>query len=93
MWPDQVSNSGSLTYESGALPIALCGPADRIPVMEIHVYTNSADPAQTPQDVTSNQALQCLSMQNTVTLKILPETPKTTNVVEKRLYDQNKKIQ
>ena len=27
MWPDRVSNPGPLTYESGALPIALCGPA------------------------------------------------------------------
>ena len=27
MWPDQVSNSGPLTYESGALPTALRGPA------------------------------------------------------------------
>ena len=27
MLPDQVSNSGPLTYESGALPIALCDPA------------------------------------------------------------------
>ena len=27
MLPDQVSNSGPLTYESGALPIALPGPA------------------------------------------------------------------
>ena len=27
MWPDQVSNLGPLTYESGALPIALRGPA------------------------------------------------------------------
>ena len=27
MWPDRVSNSGPLTYESGALPTALCGPA------------------------------------------------------------------
>ena len=27
MWPDRVSNPGSLTYESGALPIALRGPA------------------------------------------------------------------
>ena len=27
MWPDQVSNPGTLTYESGALPIALHGPA------------------------------------------------------------------
>ena len=27
MWPDRVSNPGPLTYESGALPIALQGPA------------------------------------------------------------------
>ena len=27
MLPDRVSNPGPLTYESGALPIALTGPA------------------------------------------------------------------
>ena len=27
MWPDRVSNPEPLTYESGALPTALCGPA------------------------------------------------------------------
>ena len=27
MWPEQVSNPGPLTYESGALPIALRRPA------------------------------------------------------------------
>ena len=27
MLPDRVSNQGPLTYESSALPIALCGPA------------------------------------------------------------------
>ena len=27
MWPDWVSNPGPLTYESGALPIALRGSA------------------------------------------------------------------
>ena len=26
MWPDRVSNPGSLTYELGALPTALHGP-------------------------------------------------------------------
>ena len=30
MLPDRVSNPGSLTYESGALPIALCGPANLV---------------------------------------------------------------
>ena len=29
MSPDRVSNPGPLTYESGALPIALRGPATR----------------------------------------------------------------
>ena len=27
MWPDRISNPGPMTYESGALPTALCGPA------------------------------------------------------------------
>ena len=27
MWPDRISNPGSLTYESGALPTVLYGPA------------------------------------------------------------------
>ena len=34
MWPVWVSNSGPLTYESGALPIALRGPAHKFE--EIH---------------------------------------------------------
>ena len=29
MWPDRVSNPGPPTYESGALPIALRGPAKK----------------------------------------------------------------
>ena len=29
MLPDRVSNPGPLTYESGALPVVLCGPAPR----------------------------------------------------------------
>ena len=28
MWPDRISNPGPLIYESGALPIALRGPAE-----------------------------------------------------------------
>ena len=30
MLPDRVSNPGPLTYKSGALPIALRGPASRM---------------------------------------------------------------
>ena len=33
MLPDRVSNPGSLTYESGALPIALRGPAAKARIM------------------------------------------------------------
>ena len=32
MLPDRVSNPGPLTYESGALPIALRGPAHLIAI-------------------------------------------------------------
>ena len=35
MLPDRVSNPGPLTYESGALPIALRGPAR--PVFNGHI--------------------------------------------------------
>ena len=33
MLPDRVSNPGPLTYESGALPIALRGPAIKVYVI------------------------------------------------------------
>ena len=36
MWPDRVSNSGPLTYESGALPTALrvyCEISESIPIL------------------------------------------------------------
>ena len=36
MLPDRVSNPGPLTYESGALPIALRGPALRVGKQELH---------------------------------------------------------
>ena len=35
MLPDRVSNPGPLTYESGALPIALRGPA---PDMNLEIF-------------------------------------------------------
>ena len=38
MLPDRVSNPGPLTYESGALPIALRGPADD---MQFYVFIGS----------------------------------------------------
>ena len=38
MLPDRVSNPGPLTYESGALPIALRGPAEAILNINMRVY-------------------------------------------------------
>ena len=40
MLPDRVSNPGPLTYESGALPIALRGPArpKQMPHLNLHVF-------------------------------------------------------
>ena len=35
MLPDRVSNPGPLTYESGALPIALRGPATKVRVVRL----------------------------------------------------------
>ena len=37
MLPDQVSHPGPLTYESGALPIALRGPASWLSVSYIFI--------------------------------------------------------
>ena len=36
MLPDRVSNPGHLTYESGALLIALHGPARQLDLSELH---------------------------------------------------------
>ena len=40
MLPDRVSNPGPLTYESGALPIALHGPAGVIETLGTDVSEN-----------------------------------------------------
>ena len=40
MLPDRVSNPGPLTYESGALPIALRGPAKTVCDLTLHTKTN-----------------------------------------------------
>ena len=39
MLPDRVSNPGPLTYESGALPIALRGPASFSRLLELNTLT------------------------------------------------------
>ena len=40
MLPDRVSNPGPLTYESGALPIALRGPASSLLKYNIKLNTS-----------------------------------------------------
>ena len=40
MLPDQVSNPGPLTYESGALPIALRGPAFSLGDTALNIKSN-----------------------------------------------------
>ena len=45
MLPDRVSNPGPLTYESGALPIALRGPAIYIRRIEICISVHSFWPS------------------------------------------------
>ena len=49
MLPDRVSNPGPLTYKSGALPIALHGPACSLVISDktAREPANSADPDQT----------------------------------------------
>ena len=40
MLPGRVSNPGPLTYESGALPIALRGPAMKVVVVALLFYVH-----------------------------------------------------
>ena len=49
MLPDRVSNPGPLTYESGALPIALRGPAD-------HTCNNTLARMRNVMDIFINNA-------------------------------------
>ena len=38
MWPDRVSNLGPLTYESGALPTGLHGPASWVSLLSVTMF-------------------------------------------------------
>ena len=44
MLPDRVSNPGPLTYESGALPIALRGPARVLSILTYGCTVSSCRP-------------------------------------------------
>ena len=51
MLPDRVSNPGPLTYESGALPIALRGPAER----SLIIYFNSKTAGPADEECITSQ--------------------------------------
>ena len=55
MLPDRVSNPGPLTYESGALPIALRGPAVRCLVLINRIYHRS--PMQTEKSLPESKRI------------------------------------
>ena len=64
MLPDRVSNPGPLTYESGALPIALRGPADSDDTSESDDTTQPTTSASTPRFlvIASRQERQVASL-------------------------------
>ena len=50
MWPDRVSKPEPLTFESGALPTALRGPASKTIIMDLTVVNiNSLERSGLPQ--------------------------------------------
>ena len=57
MLPDRVSNPGPLTYESGALPIALRGPASK----DVKIGTESN---QVPTPDPTARSLYCIVTRN-----------------------------
>ena len=61
MLPDRVSNPGPLTYESGALPIALRGPASIICREFKDQRANSVDLAESVHEL-PHLDLHCLQI-------------------------------
>ena len=60
MLPDRVSNPRPLTYESGALPIALRGPAHSYLETRKRVIDKQCRPRLDAHNVASDQGIQCL---------------------------------
>ena len=75
MLPDRVSNPGPLTYESGALPIALSGPAFnicKVPRVLASVFCSlHSPPYPTPSPHTPRGALQMLMQWKTMYMPLL----------------------
>ena len=60
MLPDRVSNPGPLTYESGALPIALRGPAVGGKVLTESKFSSYRKARSHDLPVTCCSIIQCL---------------------------------
>ena len=72
MLPDRVSNPGPLTYESGALPIALRGPAPilkgllcPLDIQSTLVISKSKGPSETLRDIRTSTYQMCRIEENT----------------------------
>ena len=69
MPPDRVSNPGPLTYESGALPIALRGPA--VIIVTTEVKTSNTCTLEYTARVESGQTTVYLKIEHTMSGKNL----------------------
>ena len=77
MLPDRVSNPGPLTYESGALPIALRGPAtDRWTDRHTDTCTNGR----------KTRSLYCIMPEAGTTTNLVISGPKCCFLVHKSIY-------
>ena len=76
MWPDRVSNPGPLTYESGALPIALHGPAmTKMAAVPIYGKTPSKIFSRTSGKIAVQIALRGPAMTKMAAVPIYGKTP------------------
>ena len=79
MLPDRVSNPGPLTYKSGALPIALCGPAQyRI---ENHLKLTLICSYAIQERFQKSCGIQAISVRATEGLLYIPQVTKESHVL------------
>ena len=72
MLPDRVSNPGPLTYESGALPIALRGPAGTRLLIHLNIKHNFSKCllfANEPQQHSLNKFSMLVDLVSSVTIR------------------------
>ena len=86
MLPDWVLNPGPLTYESGALPIALCGPANFVAGKDGEVLDQPVCLIILP----SSHLLYMFQENNTAELQRLNHLGKHENIFETGVARANK---